>query len=277
MTKPKRPNSRRNLDIAIDRLCIRTGQEPTRVKRLIATVIVGQMLPNGVAKGGNALKIRFGKDVTRFSRDLDTARASSLEEYVLRLEDSLTEGWNGFTGIIVPREPASPRGVPAAYVMRPFDIKLAYNGKSWMTLPLEVGHNEIGDAEDPDMVSSPEVAAILKELGLPEAAPVPCMRLEHQIAQKLHALSGVGSERAHDLIDLQIAVTGGNLDYLEARKICVRLFEYRQEQGWPPTLVKEEGWESLYGAQAQGLSVLPSVDDAVDWANSLVAKIEASV
>ena len=76
MTKPKRPNSRRNLDIAIDRLCIRTGQEPTRVKRLIATVIVGQMLPNGAAKGGNALKIRFGKDVTRFSRDLDTARAS---------------------------------------------------------------------------------------------------------------------------------------------------------------------------------------------------------
>ncbi|WP_455134739.1 hypothetical protein [Schaalia cardiffensis] len=41
--------------------------------------------------------------------------------------------------------------------------------------------------------------------------------------------------------------------------------------------MKEEGWESLYGAQAQGLSVLPSVDDAVDWANSLVAKIEASV
>ncbi len=277
MTKPKRPNSRRNLDIAIDRFCIRTGQEPTRVKRLIATVIVGQMLPNGAAKGGNALKIRFGKDVTRFSRDLDTARASSLEEYVSRLEDSLTEGWSGFTGIIVPKEPASPRGVPAAYVMRPFDIKLAYNGKSWMTLPLEVGHNEIGDAEDPDMVSSPEVATILKELGLPEPAPVPCMRLEHQIAQKLHALSGVGSERAHDLIDLQIAVTGGNLDYLEARKICVRLFEYRQEQGWPPTLVKEEGCESLYGAQAQGLSVLPSVDDAVDWANSLVAKIEASV
>lgn len=277
MTKPKRPNSRRNLDIAIDRLCIRTGQEPTRVKRLIATVIVGQMLPNGAAKGGNALKIRFGKDVTRFSRDLDTARASSLKEYVSRLEDSLTEGWSGFTGIIVPKEPASPRGVLAAYVMRPFDIKLAYNGKSWMTLPLEVGHNEIGDAEDPDMVSSPEVATILKELGLPEPAPVPCMRLEHQIAQKLHALSGVGSERAHDLIDLQIAVTGGNLDYLEARKICVRLFEYRQEQGWPPTLVKEEGWESLYGAQAQGLSVLPSVDDAVDWANSLVAKIEASV
>lgn len=78
MTQPKTPNSRRNLDLAIDRLCAKTGDEPGRVKRLLATAIVGQMLPDGAAKGGNALKIRFGKDSTRFSRDLDTTRASSL-------------------------------------------------------------------------------------------------------------------------------------------------------------------------------------------------------
>ena len=80
MKEAKRPNSRRNLDIAIDRLCASTGDEPGRVKRLLATAIVGQMLPDGAAKGGNALKIRFGKDATRFSRDLDTARASSLDD-----------------------------------------------------------------------------------------------------------------------------------------------------------------------------------------------------
>lgn len=88
--------------------------------------------------------------------------------------------------------------------MRPFEIKIAYNGKSWMTRRLRSVHNEIGDADDPDMVSSPEAAAILKGLGFPEPGPVPCMRLEHQIAQKLHAASSPGSERAHDLIDLQI-------------------------------------------------------------------------
>ena len=82
-----------------------------------------------------------------------------------------------------------------------------------MTLPLEVGHNEIGDADDPDMVSSPEAAAILKGLGFPEPGSVPCMRLEHQIAQKLHAASSPGSERAHDLIDLQIAISNGEIDY----------------------------------------------------------------
>lgn len=98
MKEAKRPNSRRNLDIAIDRLCASTGDEPGRVKRLLATAIVGQMLPDGAAKGGNALKIRFGKDATRFSRDLDTARASSLDDYIARLEDALAIGWSGFTG-----------------------------------------------------------------------------------------------------------------------------------------------------------------------------------
>lgn len=169
MKEVKRPNSRRNLDIAIDRLCASTGDEPGRVKRLLATAIVGQMLPDGAAKGGNALKIRFGKDATRFSRDLDTARAPSLGDYIARLEDVLAMGWCGFTGVVVPREPASPKGVPAACVMRPFEIKIAYNGKSWMTLPLEVGHNEIGDADNPDMVSSPEAAAVMR----PSASPSP--------------------------------------------------------------------------------------------------------
>lgn len=111
MKEVKKPTSRHNLDIAIDRLCTDLGEEPGRVKRLIAAVVVGQMLPDGAAKGGNALKIRFGKDVTRFSRDLDTARASSLNDYMTKLEDSLTIGWNGFSGAIVPREPASPKGV----------------------------------------------------------------------------------------------------------------------------------------------------------------------
>lgn len=276
MKEAKRPNSRRNLDMAIDRLCASAGDEPGRVKRLLATAIVGQMLPDGAAKGGNALKIRFGKDATRFSRDLDTARASSLDDYIARLEDALAMGWCGFTGVVVPREPASPKGVPAAYVMRPFEIKIAFNGKSWMTLPLEVGHNEIGDADNPDMVSSPEAAAVMRALGFPEPGPVPCMRLEHQIAQKLHAASSPGSERAHDLIDLQIAVSGGTVDYAETRAVCARLFAYRQEQEWPPTIEKGEGWDSLYAAQADGLDVLPTADDAVAWANGLIGRIESS-
>ena len=276
MKEVKRPNSRRNLDIAIDRLCMSSGDEPGRVKRLLASVIVGQMLPDGTAKGGNSLKIRFGKDATRFSRDLDTARVSSLDDYISSLEDSLATGWCGFSGSIIPREPAAPKGIPTAYVMRPFEVKLAYNGKSWMTLPLEVGHNEIGDADDPDMITSLEAATIMKELGFPEPGPIPCMKLEHQIAQKLHAVSSPGSERAHDLIDLQIAVSNGEIDYAKTRAVCTRLFAYRAEQEWPPEISKGEGWDSLYASQADGLDVLSTVDDAVTWANNLVARIDSS-
>ena len=276
MKEVKRPNSRRNLDIAIDRLCMSSGDEPGRVKRLLASVIVGQMLPDGAAKGGNSLKIRFGKDATRFSRDLDTARVSSLDDYISSLEDSLATGWCGFSGSIIPREPAAPKGIPTAYVMRPFEVKLAYNGKSWMTLPLEVGHNEIGDADDPDMITSLEAATIMKELGFPEPGPIPCIKLEHQIAQKLHAVSSPGSERAHDLIDLQIAVSNGEIDYAKTRAVCTRLFAYRAEQEWPPEISKGEGWDSLYASQADGLDVLSTVDDAVTWANNLVARIDSS-
>ena len=277
MTKGKAPNSRRNLDLAIDRIAAAGGEEPGRARRLLAAAIVGQMLPDGAAKGGNALKIRFGKDATRFSRDLDTARASSLAEYVSSLGERLAGGWFGFTGAVVPRQPPSPEGVPAAYIMSPFEVKLSYNGKPWLTLPLEVGHNEVGDADEPDMVFPAEAAAILAELGFPEPGPVPCMRLEHQVAQKLHAASSPGSERAHDLIDLQIiAGAAADVDCARVREVCVRLFDYRRAQPWPPTIEKGEGWDGLYAAQARGLAVLQSADEAVAWANALVARIDAA-
>ena len=45
MKEVKKPTSRRNLDIAIDRLCADLDEEPGRVKRLIAAGVVGQCYP----------------------------------------------------------------------------------------------------------------------------------------------------------------------------------------------------------------------------------------
>lgn len=116
----------------------------------MANTIVAQMLPDGVLKGGSAIKMRFGDAATRFTTDLDTATPSDPTVYVERLSAALSEGWEGFTGRVVPREPANPKDVPSEYVMRPFDVKLSYNGRPWCTVPLEVGHNEIGDADEAD-------------------------------------------------------------------------------------------------------------------------------
>ena len=117
------------------------------------------------------MKLRYGMAATRFSKDLDAARASDIESCTSALEDNLRTGWNGFTGRLVRRDQAKPKGVSQIYVMQPFEVKLSYNGKSWMTVPLEVGCNEIGDADGSDMIAPIEVNGMLESLGFPELKP----------------------------------------------------------------------------------------------------------
>lgn len=271
----KKPNSRRNLDISIERIAGR-GQAYVEARTLMADAIVGQILPDGVVKGGSALKIRFGESLARFSEDLDTARESSIEEYIGKLRSALEEGWQGFDGTVVRRTPATPSGVPARYVMQPYDVKLRYLGKSWATVSLEVGHNEIGDAEDPDMLVPVDAAALFEALGFDAPSPVPVMRLSHQIAQKLHGLSEEGSRRAHDLVDLQLIEQRGEVDLDETRCVCERLFAYRNQQPWPPTIAPGEGWDLLYIAAAEDLPVIQDVGEATAWVNGLISEIANS-
>ncbi|MEE8717355.1 MAG: nucleotidyl transferase AbiEii/AbiGii toxin family protein [Coriobacteriales bacterium] len=114
----KRPNSRRNLDIAIEHMAAERG-DPLRVRNAMAAAVVAQMIPGGVVKGGSALKLRYGDAQTRFTRDLDAARSVDLDEFVEGLDAALREGWEGFTGRLVERRPAHPEGIEPRYVMRP--------------------------------------------------------------------------------------------------------------------------------------------------------------
>lgn len=241
----------------------------------MANALVGQLLPDGAVKGGSSLKLRFGSHATRFSKDLDTARLSDIEDYADALERALQVGWNGFTGRLVKGRQAAPRGVPGAYVMQPYEVKLSFNGKSWITVPLEVGHNEIGDAEDPDMLVPNDVARIFAELGFPPLDPIPVMKLEYQVAQKLHGLTEKRSERVHDLVDLQVILREGDVALADVKAICVRLFDYRRQQSWPPRVAAGRNWEHGYYAAAEELDVLPFID-ALAWANDLIQAIDAA-
>lgn len=271
----KVPNSRRNLDDAIRRVAgFDAGY--VRARTVIANAIVGQMLPDGVVKGGSALKLRFGDAGTRFTADLDVARGSALADYVGKLDERLAEGWCGFTGKLVECRPAKPKGVPSHYVMQPFDVKLSYLGKSWLTVSLEIGHDEIGDADEVEMGLAPDVAELFGKVGLPQPGPVPLMPLHHQVAQKFHALTESGSERAHDLVDLQTIIANTRLDLAKTNETCKRLFSYRRAQPWPSKVVKGEGWDGLYSGRADGLPVMQDVDDAVEWANALVDSITSA-
>ena len=275
----KIPNSATNLSKAIKRYCGQGGDD-IRLARAMADLIVGQMLPDGVVKGGSSLLFRYGGGVARYTRDVDTARATGLDEYLDILRARLAEGWNGFSGRLVDVEPPSPPNVPKPYVMIPYDIKLQYFGRAWMTVRIEIGHNEIGDADSHELTLPEDVAAAFVALGFPKPMAIPVMTLPYQVAQKLHAVSGKDSDRAHDLIDLQLIEKNSFLDLAEIKSTCERLFNYRREQSWPPRLVKGESWDLVYDEARATLrnidSVFVTVDEAVAWANKLIEQIVAS-
>ena len=268
------PNSRVNLDKAIQRF----AGDVTRaneLRNLMANAIVAQMIGEGVVKGGTGLKFRYGESMSRVTLDLDTAWRTGLDEFLKDLKSRLDSGWNGFTGEVVVRRPASPRGIPFEYVMQPCDVRLSYLGRSWYTVQLEVGHNDIGDADDCDLVEVPvALGELFEHLAIPRPSPIPAMRLEYQVAQKLHGASAPSSKRAHDLIDLQLIMANGGIDMPLASDLCRKLFRYRQCQTWPPKIVKGETWDATYNGQRRDLPVLPTVDEAVAWANDLIAEID---
>ena len=270
------PNSKSNLDRAI----LRYAQSDVRAVSLrvsMANTIVAQMIGQGVVKGGSGLKFRYGEAATRVTIDLDTAWNTNLDAFLKDLNEKLKAGWNGFDGLLVVQRQASPRGIPFDYVMQPCDVKLNYKGTPWYTVKLEIGHNEIGDADEIDLIPPrKDVSDLFDFLCLPTPGAIPVMRLEFQIAQKLHGASAPNSKRAHDLIDLQLVLAHATLDWLKMAAICRRLFAYRKVHAWPPTITKGESWDEVYAAQAVGLSVLPTVDEAITWANELIAKIDAS-
>ncbi len=81
------------------------------LERLIANVVVGQMLPPGMMKGGTALKVRIGDTRTRFSRDLDATRMAWLHV-------DLWDPWCGGTG----------NSWMAQVLRRPLELKLSVEG-----------------------------------------------------------------------------------------------------------------------------------------------------
>ena len=271
----KRPNTCTNLIRAIN--TVAAGTDAVRLSRQLANVIVGQMLPDGVIKGGSSLMLRYGSRLTRYTRDVDTARVMEHGEYVDRLQRALAVGWNGFTADLVEVEPAKPKDVPGKYVMRPYDAKLKYMGRPWQTVRIEIGHNEIGDADEYEEFLPEELTAAFEEMQFPRPQPLRVMKLSYQIAQKLHALSEEGSDRAHDLIDLMLIGRQSQLDFVDIKSKCMRLFDYRRKQAWPPEIKKGDEWDAKYeaalGTIRDNSDICRTVDEAVAWTNEFVAKI----
>ena len=271
-----RPLTRVNLDKAIARLAQNDPRLTVDIRMSMANAIVGQFLPEGVVKGGTSLKFRFGGANARYTMDLDTSWKTDLDTFVKKLKGNLSAGWEGFSGDVVICPQAAPKGIPFDYVMQPCDVKLSYMGRSWCSVRLEIGHNEIGDADEADMTPVPaDLAKVFTSLCFPVPTALPLMQLHFQIAQKLHGATGERSRRAHDLIDLQLIIKNEpKVDFGKVREACVRLCAYRKCQTWPPVVAKGADWETVYSSRKLDLPVLPTVGEAIGWANELISTID---
>ncbi|MGQ0431589.1 MAG: nucleotidyl transferase AbiEii/AbiGii toxin family protein [Microthrixaceae bacterium] len=274
------PPNLRSLETRVGNLARDLGRPVRRIQRVVANTVIGQMLPDSVVKGGTAMKLRVGEAASRFTPDLDASRSASIEldDYLDELADMLATGWSGFTGSVEALEPPQPDGVPAEYVMQPFALRLAFKGRHWLTVPFELGHDEIGSTSQNEPRIAPDIVELFETLGLDTPGPIPLLALDHQIAQKLHACTSINgktgrNERAHDLVDLQILDQEEEIDPRAVAATAERLFAARREHAWPPTVIEYAGWASIYAEAAEGLDVLGNVTDAVTWANDFIDRL----
>lgn len=268
------PSSSKVLDARVRLAAAERGVPERRIRAAVSNTVVAQLLPVGVVKGGTGLKLRLGEEGSRFTPDLDTASAADTRVFEESFAEALSVGWGVpgamFTGTISRLAPARPRGVPTHYVMQPFKVKLSYNDRSWGSVDLEVGHDEIQCTVDPEHVIAADLVTLFAELGLGAPGPVPVIAVEHQLAQKIHAMTAPGSERAHDLVDAQLLATSSGVDVEKLGDICSRLFRYRGTHGWPAQIVAPPVWTALYGEAVEGTGAPVDLLEAVVWANQLI-------
>jgi len=270
------PANVKRLNSALEAIARDRGVLLRRLQRVVANTVLGQLLPAGVVKGGTSLTLRAGEANSRFTPDFDTAFGGELETFENDLSDRLEDGWCAFTGTIVRQTSHAPAGMLPQYVMQPFAVKLQYQKKSWLTVDLEMGHDEIGCAANPELRIADDIVALFARLGLQEPGPVPVMAIEHQMAQKLHACTSPGSQRAHDVVDLQL-LNAEHPDLSELRAVAIRLFKFRSGHTWPPAVPEADAtWTTVYTEAADGVTVLQSAIDAVAWANALISDINSA-
>jgi hypothetical protein len=259
-----------------------------RLQQHMAVLVVTQFMgalrdeqhqPLMLVKGGASLELRLGISASRTSKDIDAVTRSDVETVHSRLAEVCAAGWEGFTAVLTP--PVSFE-VPGLF-SQPFRFtaKLSYQGKPFTSVPIEVSAVEVGNADHHDIVASEALALV----GIPVSAPVPCMTLPWQIAQKLHACTDPVQEprtndRAHDLVDLQlIEALIGDGALADTHAACRAVFLARGKHNWPPTVAARPHWAPIYARALDGLDELglaPTLDDAVDRVQALVRRIVAS-
>ncbi len=232
------------------------GVAASRLQRWIWFMIVLAVLdrvrdehgePLFLLKGGAAMELRFQLEA-RTTKDIDTVFREAMPSMLERLDEALQAGWGDFT-----YERSEPEVITDTRSVR-LAIKLAYRGKRWGTVQLEVAPAEGRSGDDVETLD----AIGIDQFGLEGPERIPCLGIRYQIAQKHHACTAPPLEsrdenlRFHDPIDL-ILLRGLVADdgWPAVRDACLDTFQMRGKHSWPPELVVYPSWPAAFAALAE--------------------------
>lgn len=284
------------LNARIAQVATELGIPAARARVMLCTLVVSQMLPDAVAvKGGMGVKLRFGERGTRATSDLDVSTRARGEEFEQAFRARLAEGWGtvppskgeqrrncdapervAFTATVRAVKAHDPGLARPEYVMHPYRVSIAFLGNAWGGLDVEVSDPEIDPHAHTRREIDGELVRFGARFGFGDVQPVELVGLEYQIAQKLHAVTDPMYVRAHDLVDLQLLWNAGP-DLPILHRLCVRTFDWRCQQVWPPLPLRPmDGWALAYeDARAETevdgqTPVLPSIAEARVWLSQII-------
>lgn len=164
-----------------------------RYQRWINTHVISAVLdrvrdedgePLFTLKGGAAMELRLGH-TARASRGYDAAFRAT-KGTLDALDRALADDWAGFQ--LQRTEPELIRDTKAMRV----DIQLAYKGRRWGTVQLEVAPAEGAAGQEIDRVPARSLDPV--QIEGPER--IACVAVRYQIAQKIHACTEIPTTAA---------------------------------------------------------------------------------
>jgi hypothetical protein len=275
------PGNKAHLQRLIAGLAADRGVPPARLHRwlnaMVLTAILGRVRdehdePIFLLKGGVAMELRLQLRA-RATKDYDAAFRARVEEVMDKLDEAIATPWNGFT---VTRE--APERISHAEAIR-VNLKLAYKGRSWGTVEVEMAPVEGAMGSELDRVP----AAPLDPLQVPIPDTAACVSLRYQVAQKVHACTevfdiGPENDRFRDVMDV-LLVRGLIMEVglEQVREACMDIFTVRAKHTWPPTLMVYESWREPFAALARENGFAPDdIDDAAKEFAALIMAIDAA-
>jgi hypothetical protein len=283
VTKPRRPpGDRGHLQRLANIAAAEADLPPARYQRWINAQIISAVLdrvrdenddPLFTLKGGAAMELRLGVNA-RASKDYDAAFRYRAGDMVEALDRALVEDWGGFQ---LRRTAPQQIGTTSATRM---DIKLAYKGRPWGTVQLEVAPAEGDAGQEIDRVP----ARPLDPVQLEGPHRIACVSVRYQIAQKIHACTeafsdGRENDRFRDLIDLQLLreLVPDNGGLAAVREACIEIFSLRGKHEWPPEVTVYDAWAGGFAAMAEEIGFhTTDVDVAAADLREFIAEIAAA-